>query len=144
MAYTGKFTPKNPQKYKGNAAQITYRSLWERKFMEKCDTNPYILEWASEEIAIPYINPVDKSLHRYYVDFWIKVQNSKGHISCKLIEIKPYKQTVPPSAKLKKSKTYLSETKTYAVNTAKWKAADAFCKQQNWKFVILTEKELFG
>ena len=54
MAYSGKFIPKNRNKYKGNPKKIVYRSLWERSFMKYCDSNPSILEWSSEEIIIPY------------------------------------------------------------------------------------------
>ena len=59
MSYKGKFQPKNTQKYVGNPTNIVYRSLWERKFMIYCDTNENILEWGSEELAIPYRSPVD-------------------------------------------------------------------------------------
>jgi len=31
---------------------------------------------------------------------------------------------------------------TYAVNQAKFKAADEFCKDHGWEFMIVTEKEL--
>ena len=65
MAYSGKYSPKFPKKYKGDPTNITFRSLWERKFMVYCDSNSNVLEWASEEIAIPYISPVDHRPHRY-------------------------------------------------------------------------------
>ena len=60
MAYSGKYTPKNPSKYYGDPTKITYRSLWERKCMLIFDDNPNILKWGSEEIAIPYMSPVDR------------------------------------------------------------------------------------
>jgi hypothetical protein len=31
---------------------------------------------------------------------------------------------------------------TWGVNEAKWKAADAYCKDRGWKFVVVTEKDL--
>ena len=43
MAYKGKFTPKNPQKYKGNPKNIIYRSSWERRFMSYCDKTKEVL-----------------------------------------------------------------------------------------------------
>ena len=55
MAYRGKYYPSFPRKYKGDPTNIIYRSLWERKFMVYCDKNTKILEWGSEEIALPYI-----------------------------------------------------------------------------------------
>ena len=33
MAYSGKYIPVNPKKYRGNPSKVTYRSLWERKLM---------------------------------------------------------------------------------------------------------------
>ena len=72
MAYKGKYKPENPKKYKGDPTNVVYRSLWERKFMHYCDVNENILEWASEEIHIPYISPIDRKKHKYYPDFYIK------------------------------------------------------------------------
>ena len=78
--YRGSFKPKNPQKYIGDINSITYRSLWERKFMLFCDTNPSIVKWASEEIAIPYYYKVDKKMHKYYVDFVKQILEASGKI----------------------------------------------------------------
>ena len=77
MSYKGKYKPSYPQKYKGDPTNIIYRSLWERKFMVYCDNNERILEWGSEEIALPYRSPVDNRVHRYFPDFYIKVKESK-------------------------------------------------------------------
>jgi len=54
MAYRGKFKPKNPNKYKGDANGIVYRSLWERNAFRWLDENDSIVAWNSEEIVIPY------------------------------------------------------------------------------------------
>ena len=78
MAYRGKYQPKNPSKYLGDPTKITYRSLWERKCMLTFDDNPNVIRWASEEIAIPYLSPVDKKRHRYFPDFIVEVKNKKG------------------------------------------------------------------
>ena len=48
-----------------------------------------ILEWGSEEIALPYISPHDSRVHRYFPDFYIKVQENTGKIKRYLIEVKP-------------------------------------------------------
>ena len=53
MSYKGIYRPSNPKKYKGDPQNIIYRSLWERKFMNYCDLNENILEWASEEFGFP-------------------------------------------------------------------------------------------
>ena len=52
MAYKGKYRPTRPYKYKGDPTKIIYRSLWERKFMQYCDSTTNVLEWGSEEIAL--------------------------------------------------------------------------------------------
>ena len=77
MAYSGKYKPINPKKYKGDPTRIIYRSLWERKFMNFCDTKPSVTKWASEEISIPYISPVDNRLLRYFPDYLVKTDKGK-------------------------------------------------------------------
>ena len=144
MAYSGKFIPKNRDKYRGNPKKITYRSLWEKTFMKYCDSNPSILEWSSEEIIIPYYSPVDRKYRRYFPDFFIKSLNRDGSVSKKIIEIKPKKQTVPPKKpKKKRSKRFLTESKTYVTNCSKWKAAKKYCQKRKWIFQILTEDHLY-
>ena len=46
--------------------------------MVYCDKNDNILEWASEEIAIPYRSPIDNRVHRYFPDFYMKVKERGG------------------------------------------------------------------
>lgn len=138
----GKFTPTNIRKYKGDYRNIIYRSSWELKFMKYCDTRPNVLEWASEECVIPYRSPLDNKIHRYFVDFYAKIQESDGTITKYLIEIKPSKQTAPPKKPQRQTKSYIYEVTEYVKNQAKWKAAKEFCDDRMWKFKILTESEL--
>ena len=142
MAYRGKYYPSFPRKYKGDPTNIIYRSLWERKFMVYCDKNTKILEWGSEEIALPYISPHDSRVHRYFPDFYIKVQENTGKIKRYLIEVKPKKQTKPPAKPKRQTKGYIREAFEYARNQAKWKAAREFCADRMWEFKVITEQEL--
>lgn len=142
MSYKGKFQPSYPKKYKGDPTNIIYRSLWERKFMMYCDLNENIIEWGSEEIALPYRSPLDNRVHRYFPDFYIKVKENNGSLKRYLIEIKPKKQTVEPKIQKRKTKSYIYEVTEYAKNMAKWKAAEEFCKDRMWEFKVLTEDEL--
>lgn len=144
MSYKGKFKPTNPQKYKGDPTGIVYRSLWELKFMKYCDSNEKILEWGSEEIALPYLSPLDNKVHRYFPDFYIKVKESNGQIKKYIIEVKPKKQTIEPIPQKKKTKGYIYEVMEYAKNQAKWKAAREFCEDRQWEFKVITEDELYG
>ena len=142
MSYKGKFYPSFPRKYKGDPTNIIYRSLWERKFMVYCDKNQNILEWASEEIAIPYRSPIDNRVHRYFPDFYMKVKETNGKIKNYVIEVKPAKQTIPPKKPKRQTKGYIREAYEYAKNQAKWKMAKEFCADRQWEFKVVTEKEL--
>lgn len=146
MSYKGRYKPKNYQKYKGDPTNVIYRSLLERRFMEYCDEKAWILEWSSEEVIVPYLSPLDNRYHRYFVDFWMKYKDKNGNIKAVLIEVKPYSQTFQPvrknTPKGKPTRRFLNEVATWSVNQAKWQAATEYCKDRNWEFKILTEKEL--
>ena len=142
MSYKGKYYPSFPRTYKGDPTNIIYRSLWERKFMVYCDKNQNILEWASEEIAIPYRSPIDNRVHRYFPDFYMKVKETNGKIKNYVIEVKPAKQTKPPKKPKRQTKGYIREAYEYARNQAKWKMAKEFCADRQWEFKVVTEKEL--
>lgn len=137
-----KYKPSFPKKYKGDPNNIICRSSWERKFCHWCDLNENILEWGSEEFFIPYISPVDNRVHRYYPDFIIKVKEQTGKVKTYVIEVKPQRQTVPPKKKSRITKSFLYEAQTYAVNQAKWKAAQEWCADRLLEFKVITEKEL--
>lgn len=138
----GIYPPKNPSKYKGNANNIVYRSSWELRVFKWMDDNPSVLEWASEECVIPYKSPVDQKLHRYFPDIWAKVRGADGRIKTYLLEIKPEYQANAPEVKKRITKQYITEVCTYAINSAKWKAAREYCMERKWEFKILTEKDL--
>jgi hypothetical protein len=135
----GIFTPKNLNKFIGSKA--VYRSGLELKFFRFCDDNPNVLEWGSENIIVPYISPLDNRAHRYYVDNYIAIKEGSEVVKY-LVEIKPSKQTKPPTTKYRKRQHLIYEQKQYVINQAKWKAAKEFCKKKGFTFIILTEKEL--
>ena len=137
MRYQGKYRPRLPRKYKGDPNKIIYRSSWEYKFMKWCDNTPSVEEWGSEEIAIPYISPVDGKKHRYFPDFYVKVGKKRY-----IVEVKPLYQTKEPKVQRKNTKTYIREVFTYGVNQAKWESARKFCDEVGWEFMLITEKEL--
>ena len=141
MSYKGKYKPSYPQKYKGDPTNVIYRSLWERKFMVYCDKNENVLEWSSEEIALPYKSPLDNRIHRYFPDFYIKVKEG-NKIQKYLVEIKPKRQVSEPKVPKRKTKGYIYEMKEYVKNQAKWKSAQEFCEDRQWKFKIMTEDDL--
>ena len=134
MAYKGKFRPQNRDKYKGNASNIQYRSGWELNFMKYLDRQPEVVRWSSEEIIIPYKSPIDGKWHRYFPDFWVKTSNGET-----LIEIKPKRQTLPPKENPKHRRRYLKEVKTWGINSAKFAAAEQFCRTKGWEWRIITD-----
>ena len=140
--YKGRYKVLNPSKYRGDYTNVIYRSSWELKFMIWCDKNSSVIEWGSETTIIPYISPVDRKLHRYFVDFFIKVKQADGKLTHFLIEIKPERFTKPPPIPQRKTKSFINEVFQYGVNEAKWKSASEFCKDRGYKFLILTEKDL--
>lgn len=142
MAYSGRFSPKNSNKYLGDPTKIFWRSLWERRVMVYLDGNPNVVEWSNEEIIIPYLSPVDNRWHRYFPDFYVKVKNKQGFIEELVLEVKPKKQSVPPVKKDKITRKYIQEVVTWGVNEAKWKAACEYCDKKNWKFKVITEEDL--
>lgn len=148
--HQGYFIPKNLDKYKGDINDgIIYRSSWEQKFMTYCDLNPSVRFWSSETAVIPYFNPIDQKMHKYYVDFWLMTSTPTGVIKKYLVEIKPSSQLVKPKPLVEGKKYKKTQLKSFEwamvefiKNSAKWAAATEFCKQYDMKFIVVTEKEL--
>ena len=132
----GKFTIKNAEKYIGKKVP-TYRSSWEFAFMNFCDNNPAVTQWASESLQIPYFNPVLGKQTIYVPDFVIVYTdaNKKQHVE--LVEIKPLTQVTMETAKTLKDKY------SVAINMAKWAAADNWARANNIRFRVVTEYDIF-
>lgn len=138
----GVYKPINHRKYTGHSSPV-YRSSWELKFFQWCDRTPSVLAWSSENVVIPYKDPVQRKIRRYFVDNHVVIK--EGNSICKyLVEIKPKVQTIPPKeSKRKKPSTILYEKATWINNQAKWAAAREWCEKHDHKFLLLTEEELF-
>jgi hypothetical protein len=133
----GIYTVKNPKKYVGKG-KPKYRSGWELTFMIFCDNNDKILNWASESLVIPYMHPFTGKRHNYIPDFFIVYQDKAGRTKAELIEIKPKKESII-EAKIANARTQA----IVAINHAKWKSAQAYCKAQGLTFRVVTEDDLF-
>lgn len=136
--YSGRFRPKNIEKYEGDYNNVKYRSSWERAVLKWLDQNPSVIKYSSEEVIVPYRCKTDNQIHRYFVD--LKIEFKTGQIY--LIEIKPKKQTVEPKARQQKTRAYITEVMTYVKNQSKWDAASAYCKDRGWIFEVWTEQTL--
>ena len=132
----GIFTPKNPQKYIGKGS-IRYRSGWELTFMRFCDNHPGVIQWASENVRIPYRNPFTGKDTFYVPDFFVVYQNANGR-KAELVEIKPKAQAVMELARSQQEKAAV------ALNMCKWAAAQAWCKRMGATFRLLTEEDIFN
>tara|TARA_B100000941_G_scaffold169271_1_gene120584 strand:- start:464 stop:904 length:441 start_codon:yes stop_codon:yes gene_type:complete len=138
MSYKGRYKLKNPKKYAGDPDKITYRSLWERNTFRWCENNPKVKLWNSEGVVVPYKSSVDGKVHRYFVDLLVQMEDKKTY----LIEIKPKSQTVPPKKRSRRTKKFIREMATFAVNRDKWEAANKFAEHNGWKFQVWTEETL--
>lgn len=133
----GQFTPKNGHKYVGKH-KPRYRSGWELTFMTFCDTNDNVIYWASESMAIPYMNPLTGKKSNYIPDFFVVYQNKYGKQIAEVVEIKPKKQSL-----IESKAASARDRMVVAVNHAKWQAAMAYCKAQGFTFRVITEDDLF-
>ena len=106
--------------------------------MQFCDNNEGVLQWASESIRIPYRNPFTGKNTIYVPDFLIVTITKDGTKNVELIEIKPSKETSITE------KSSIRDRAAVALNTCKWQAAQAFCKQQGIKFRVISEKDIFS
>ena len=142
MYHKRRYKPIYPNKYEGDPTNIVMRSSWETKFALWCDRNPAVVKWSSEETIIPYRCQTDNKLHRYFVDFRIKVKQKDGTLKTYIIEIKPDAQTKPPEFPGRKTKKFIIESFTFVKNQSKWKAAEQWCLDRGYEFKILTERDL--
>ena len=133
----GKFTLKNTEKYVGTKTP-TYRSSWEHTFMMFCDNHPNIIQWASEAVQITYRNPVTGKQSIYVPDFFVMYEDKNGNRRAEIVEVKPSSQATMEAAG-KNNQNKLS----VVVNTAKWQAAQIWCRRQQITFRIITEKDIF-
>jgi hypothetical protein len=133
----GFYEPKNPEKYIGKK-KPHYRSSWELTVMRFFDTNPSILQWASEAIHVNYVNPFTRKSTIYVPDFLIIYVDAQGNKHGEVIEIKPRKETTMEAAKSARDKAAV------VLNMHKWTAAQNFCAQQGLKFRVVNEYDIFA
>lgn len=147
---SGKFFPRNQEKYVGDIHNIIFRSSWEARFCQYCDQNPNIIKWSSEPFEIRFWNPIDKREHSYYPDYYIKVKKQDGTEESWVIEVKPAAQhqldkkpTLEGNLTEKKIRSYNHQMETWIVNRAKFDAATTFAKNNGYKFGVVDENFIF-
>lgn len=132
----GKYTIKNREKYVGRK-EPTYRSSWEFSFMQFCDNNPSVLQWASEPFMIPYRNPLTGKNTIYVPDFMMVYVDREQRKHAEVVEVKPTKETNFESARSVRDRAAV------ALNMAKWTAAQEFCKSYGMRFRVVTENDIY-
>jgi hypothetical protein len=132
----GVFVPKNPNKVIGNKRNF-FRSSWELRVMSFLDEHPNVIQWGSECVHIPYVNPLTGKSTIYVPDFLIKYADAKGNQRVELVEVKPKKETIWEAAKSKRDKAFV------ILNTAKWRSAYAWCLKHGIHMRILNEDDIF-
>lgn len=141
----GKYTAKNPDKYKGTLP-IIFRSSWEQRVFFFLDHHPNVISWASESIIIPYFSQIDNNMHRYFIDVDFIINANDGQQRRYIIEIKPFEQTIPPIESKKKTnksiQRYNQQVLTFQKNQDKWSAARIWASKNGYIFDIWTEKTL--
>ena len=133
----GKFQVRNVDKYVGKK-QPTYRSGWEFTFMQFCDNNPAIINWASEPFMIPYRNPFTGKNTIYVPDFMIVYVDKDQRKHAEVVEVKPRKEVSMENARSDRDRA------AAVLNMAKWTAAKAWCGQQGLYFRIVTEEDIYS
>jgi hypothetical protein len=132
----GVFRPINAEKYVGKGLP-RYRSGWELAFMQFCDNNKHVLQWASESIVVPYRHPFTGRMTNYIPDFLVVYADKNGRQRAEIVEIKPKKQSII------ESKASNRDRAVVAVNYAKWDAATKWCRRQGLTFRVVTEEDIF-
>tara|TARA_A100001011_G_C14304269_1_gene842321 strand:- start:2523 stop:2993 length:471 start_codon:yes stop_codon:yes gene_type:complete len=132
----GKYAVINTSKYVGTK-DPTFRSSWELAFMRMCDNHPNITKWASENVKIPYMNPMSGKYSNYVPDFMIQYIDKDGKEHVEVIEIKPSNQTTMENAR-----TQGQQIQT-AINAAKWTAAQEWCQRKGIRFKVINEDQIF-
>lgn len=123
-----------------NKEPVVYRSMLECRAMRFFDNSPNVLKWGSETVIIPY-KKMDR-MARYFVDIYAEMKIGE-EVKKFLIEIKPFSQTQKPIPNNRKKKsTILYESLQWAINSAKWEAAEKFAKLKGMTFLVITEKNI--
>ena len=127
---------KNPGKYVGTKTP-TYRSSWEWSFMNFCDTNEHVLQWASESINVPYRHPLTGKQTIYVPDFLVVYRTKNNTVKAEVIEIKPRSQSLIEEKQSQRDRAQV------AINYAKWDAGTKWARANGLTFRVINEDQIF-
>ena len=133
----GKFTPRNPEKFRGQYP-IIFKSKLESRMMVYLDNNTNVKAWVYEPKPIPYIDKSSKNHPRrnYWIDFMAEMFINDV-LKKVWIEVKSKGETVKP--RKRNGVLIVESVKTYIKNLSKWAAAKELAKRSGAIFIIATE-----
>jgi hypothetical protein len=105
--------------------------------MNWLDLDPRVIQWGSECVRIPYMNPLTGRQTVYVPDFLIMYQTPTGGKRVELVEVKPKKEALMEAAKSKRDKAFV------ILNRAKWQAAASWSAKHGVHFRVITEEQIF-
>jgi len=150
MSYVGRYVPKHREKYLGIGQIPIYKSMLELLTFRWLDENNNVKRWGYELIRVPYFlprPPFDGKVHRYMVDIYAEIINTKGGIEKYLAEVKSTSEFKKPSMTKSTNRNtrrnYNLAMVTFIKNQCKWKAAKQFCDHSGMKFIFITEQDLY-
>jgi hypothetical protein len=132
----GAYAVRNKEKYVGKG-EPRYRSGWENVFMQFCDNNDNVLQWASEPVRIPYRHPLTGKMTMYVPDFIVTYRGPNNTVQAELIEIKPKAQS------LVEEKMKDRDRAIVAINHCKWDAATKWARANGLQFRVITEDQIY-
>lgn len=132
------FTPRNPEKFKGETIPIILKSSWELEFAEHCDKLPSVLTWNYEAVQIPYRDPITGKQKIYIPDFFVEIASRDGVSLHYVFEIKPMHEQHQEHARNQKDSALVAR------NAAKWGAATQWADRHSAEFHVLNEKDIYG
>ena len=142
-AHKGIFEITDWSKYAGTKFP-EFRSSFEYRTYDWCQKTKAVVKWSVETVIVPYFDPIKQKKRRYGGGGGMEVIDKTGNLTKYLVEIKPESMCKPPKPGRKKTKTLLQEQATWMTNQAKWQAAEQFAKERGWKFILLTENDIFS
>jgi hypothetical protein len=140
-SYKGKFLPKNPTKW-FKPTKIIYRSGIEFRYFTYFDNHPDVTYIGSENVIVPYFDPVKCKMRKYYVDLIVTFTDKYNKQKTILIEIKSSQEAKAPKKQKRITESYKNRVESWSTNTAKWQAASAYAEAHGWIFKVFTEKDI--
>ena len=132
--YQGYYRVMDKTRCINRSAFVEYKSMLELVMIKKLEGKKYIKRWGIETFVIPY--KLKGKNHRYFMDFYIEIENKDGSLRKILIETKDDKNIqsyrlfkakgITPKQGKKSASNWKYEIEDFLRNVAKWEATERF------------------